>query len=269
MMRIAVIGAFLVFLISCRDRNPVVVDQAGIIVGTVMNGENNIAMGAAEIITDPKTRTSLTDSLGNFAIVDVPEGSYLVIAFKSGFESETTSVHVKPGLTVRADFRLVTGFGPVPLSINLWTIYVNKITNYVGQELFIKSKVVWESVVGKTTSGESTDSVHTSPLSIHFETGFKYVNSTVRSENRENIVIVSNAITKLQDESGCGTYSYEGFPLDTGIVCFLRGVIAYQDSLNTDSAKLSDPVFLEQCNDVTYWRERFKFCLIDVSGIRR
>ncbi|MBE0481572.1 MAG: carboxypeptidase regulatory-like domain-containing protein [Dehalococcoidia bacterium] len=81
---------------------PAPVPAPGIIQGTVTDGSRPIA-GA--VVTDG-TRTAITDGNGCYSIIEVPEGTYMVTASASGYNSASQQVTVTAGGTTVANIAL-------------------------------------------------------------------------------------------------------------------------------------------------------------------
>ncbi|HUW44673.1 MAG TPA: carboxypeptidase regulatory-like domain-containing protein, partial [Dehalococcoidia bacterium] len=76
----------------------------GRISGQVTDAEDGSAISGARV--SDGTRTVLTDVTGQYAINDVPSGSYEVVAGKEGYESSSLTVNVFSETTAVADFLL-------------------------------------------------------------------------------------------------------------------------------------------------------------------
>jgi hypothetical protein len=76
----------------------------GTITGTVTDAEDGSPIAGA-VVTDG-TRTTTTDASGEYAIADVPPGTYEVTASKSGYESSFLTVTVLEGNSAVADLSL-------------------------------------------------------------------------------------------------------------------------------------------------------------------
>jgi thermitase len=76
----------------------------GRISGQVTDAEDGSAISGAQV--SDGTRTVLTDVTGQYAINDVPSGSYEVVAGKEGYESSSLTVNVFSETTAVADFSL-------------------------------------------------------------------------------------------------------------------------------------------------------------------
>jgi len=76
----------------------------GRISGQVTDAEDGSAISGAQV--SDGTRTVLTDVTGQYAINDVPSGSYEVVAGKEGYETSSSAVNVFSETTAVADFSL-------------------------------------------------------------------------------------------------------------------------------------------------------------------
>jgi uncharacterized membrane protein len=93
-------------------------------------------------VSDGTSRTATTDASGKYIIVDVPPGSYEVIASKQGYESVTSSTTVVSGGTALVNFSLNQ---KPPATNAMWVDNIRFIKN--GKDLFIEVKVVTASGV--------------------------------------------------------------------------------------------------------------------------
>src|SRR5688572_17942 len=86
---------------------------SGTIVGTVTDSSGAVVPSAKVTILEANTnqsRTSNTNESGNFAFVNVPQGSYNVSIEQTGFRKATReNVEVTVNSTVRVDLQLQPG----------------------------------------------------------------------------------------------------------------------------------------------------------------
>jgi len=103
--------------------------------GLVTDAEDGSpVIGAA--VTDG-VRTTTTDVVGQYTIVDVPPGSYEVTASKEGYESVTSSVTVVSGATSEMNFSL----NQTPsMSPTMWVDSISFVEK--GKNLFIEVAIV-------------------------------------------------------------------------------------------------------------------------------
>ncbi len=82
----------------------VIIPRFGAIAGVVREYGSLVPLQEASI--NCKGYTTFTNVFGRYRIDGVPEGSYLCTAEKPGYERESITVFVSPGVTSRADFTL-------------------------------------------------------------------------------------------------------------------------------------------------------------------
>lgn len=84
--------------------------QAGRVSGVVTDSSGAVLPGATVTITGPGVaRTAVTDSVGRFAVADLPAGSYEVAVELSGFTRKVSKLVVAPGETVSLETQLQIG----------------------------------------------------------------------------------------------------------------------------------------------------------------
>jgi uncharacterized membrane protein len=107
----------------------------GSITGSVTDAETGSAIAGATV--SDGTRTATTDTMGEYTIADVPEGSYEVTARKSGYESSMSTVTVVSGGTAVMNFSLNE---QLPTTNTMWVdaiVFANR-----GVNLFVEVSVV-------------------------------------------------------------------------------------------------------------------------------
>jgi subtilisin family serine protease len=112
----------------------------GSITGSVTDAKDGSPMVGATV--SDGTRAATTDAFGRYTIVDVPAGSYQVVASKAGYESLTSTATVVPGGTATLNFSLNQ---KAPASNAMWVDSIRLIKS--GRDLFIEVKVVRASGV--------------------------------------------------------------------------------------------------------------------------
>ena len=84
--------------------------QVGRVSGVVTDESGAVLPGATVTITGPGVaRTAVTDSVGRFAVADLPPGSYEVAVELSGFTRKVSKLVVAPGETVSLETQLQIG----------------------------------------------------------------------------------------------------------------------------------------------------------------
>lgn len=84
--------------------------QVGRVSGVVTDESGAVLPGATVTITGPGVaRTAVTDSVGRFAVADLPAGSYEVAVELSGFTRKVSKLVVAPGETVSLETQLQIG----------------------------------------------------------------------------------------------------------------------------------------------------------------
>lgn len=116
----------LTFLIlSCTEKqNPVTPVEKGSIKGFISDAKTNIPLSNVFVITHPSTKEIYSDSNGEFIIVDIPVGDYMVFASISGYDNNSVLVNIKSVDTITVNISLINFseyFDYYPLDIgNYW-----------------------------------------------------------------------------------------------------------------------------------------------------
>ena len=102
----------LIFVFKCGDKNDYFYNttlptKSGIIAGDVVDNLTGAPIYNAEIITQPITTLSYTDSSGDFKIYNVQPATYLITATKNGYNSSTITAKVTAGKEVIANISLM------------------------------------------------------------------------------------------------------------------------------------------------------------------
>lgn len=98
----------LLFLWAGCNENTIDPVFYGSIQGTAIYKSDGLPVMQAEVSTKPPSSITFTDSLGNFAINDVPEGEYAVVVKLEGFKNETKNIVVSKNTITAVDFQLVS-----------------------------------------------------------------------------------------------------------------------------------------------------------------
>lgn len=83
-----------------------VIGQSGMIRGVVKTALGDTVIADATVTTSPSTSSVTTNSLGEYAIINIPGGAYTVTAAKSGLNPGNAAVSVSPGQTAIGDVRM-------------------------------------------------------------------------------------------------------------------------------------------------------------------
>lgn len=106
-MKSRILGALSVLVVagllvnSCA-KDTIEPEMFGAIIGIVIDGETEEAIGTVNISTTPATEAIFTDEGGRFSFEDIPTGNYTIQARKSGYSSTSVSVSVRDGLSSSA-----------------------------------------------------------------------------------------------------------------------------------------------------------------------
>jgi hypothetical protein len=102
---IIVIGILLGFsLFSCDP--PTEAETTGVIEGIIYDASSSEPLSGVTLTTEPTTSSKITDSNGSFKIEGVEPGDYSLQAAKTGFVTNSTTVHVVADETASADMQL-------------------------------------------------------------------------------------------------------------------------------------------------------------------
>ncbi len=74
----------------------------GSIKGIVKDYDSNKPVANVNITTSPPSSSVVTDSDGSYQLLDIGNGNYTVNASKSGYETNSVTVSVRPGQTTQA-----------------------------------------------------------------------------------------------------------------------------------------------------------------------
>jgi thermitase len=112
----------------------------GSITGSVTDAQDGSPIIGASVTDGARTVT--TDASGQYAIADVPPGSYEITVSKEGYESLTSTVAVTSGTTSATDFSLNQ---KPPVTNAMWVGSIDFVQN--GKNLFIDVSVVTAGAV--------------------------------------------------------------------------------------------------------------------------
>ncbi len=109
--KIVLIGLVLLFCLGqCGKKEPTEPEESpaktGNITGTVRNAEDQSALENAMILALPGDYIAYSDNSGFYRIDGFPEGEYLLIASKEGFDPDSATVTITVGQTLTIDFDL-------------------------------------------------------------------------------------------------------------------------------------------------------------------
>lgn len=137
-------------------------------------------------------------------------------------------------------------------------IYEAEITTLVDQKIIVKSKIYWDLghyLVSGITIRPALDP------KLLFENGDQFIRRlSFRGEDRGNLFLRSNQMIQYVDEEReVESYALNCEEVENGTAYYwVQGVIRYRNPGITEE-HLSNPVFIEQSNDVVYWSQKFEF----------
>jgi len=142
-------------------------------------------------------------------------------------------------------------------SVSLDEIYQKKIITYVDSSITLETKMYWEHGYNLF---EPSDSIFAGDLTLKFENGDNYIsNPKFKHQFRGDMMTASQEITKKW-VGKIENYYFKGDTLSNNNKLYLlRGRIRFRNHLTLTEEKLRDSVFINQCNDVTYWFQTFEF----------
>lgn len=97
----------MISLSSCKNSAPT--DAPVIttkITGVITNKATGVTVTGVQLTTTPTTSTITTDSNGKYDFDNIPAGSYVITAIKSGFINTQINVNVTEGSTAKADIQI-------------------------------------------------------------------------------------------------------------------------------------------------------------------
>ena len=153
--------------------------------------------------------------------------------------------------------------------IVLDTIYEHGITSFVGQEIVLKSKVGWDTQFRlillkmlQQIDSLPKDTLYAAQITLLFPNGQSYLPAGLQNEGRENILLISDSLSKKVNSNLKEEYYFNGKLLGNGTKeYYLLGIFHYRDWLHVTDANLKDTTFIKQSNDVVYWSQTFEFDL--------
>ena len=93
------LGLFLVAAFAIPDN--------GKLVGTIVDKATGTALSGVEVVVENTQKKTVTDEKGRYYILDIPEGSYLVIAKQDGYQTgRIENVEIRSAYTRELDFAL-------------------------------------------------------------------------------------------------------------------------------------------------------------------
>lgn len=140
--------------------------------------------------------------------------------------------------------------------ITLDSVYYAGITNLVKENIWLETKLTWYT--GRSIWEQDNDTIYVDHLTVLFENSDEYIPEKFKGEQRGNMLVTSEYIYKKFNDKE-QEYYFNDVCLEKGINYYLYGYFDYRKYLNIDSTNLSDSVFIEQSNDVTYWSQTFEF----------
>lgn len=137
-------------------------------------------------------------------------------------------------------------------------IYEDSITKIVGNIIVIKSKLYWHTDFGWFDTKPEINPA--SDIRLLFENADNYIeNENSHEEERGNLLLNSNHIEKyICYSEKQETYALNCKELSNNNKFYLiQGRIEFRD--NPTEEQLSNPEFIEQCNNIVYWSQTFEF----------
>lgn len=166
MIRTYLILTILIFtIVSCSDDNPVVDpppvsnDTLGTIIGKITDNSNIGINNVAVIISNNGNfYAGYSDTTGNYAILNIPSGTYDAYTYKNGYRSDTTIITVQQSDTARVDFQLLQSywFKASDYHLTSGSFFQNMYIN-PSQAIFASSKPGWWIGSGSGGLIKSTD----------------------------------------------------------------------------------------------------------------
>ena len=138
-------------------------------------------------------------------------------------------------------------------TLTLDDVYARQITTLVDQELVMYENVTWnESLIG----------IASMPLlRFQFEGADRYLEPRFQGQELGDIEIESSDLELVMSKNRRDFY-YQGQTLKQKKLYYLRGIFYYSDLV---LARINDPDFISQSNNIVYWRQNFKFRLTGLS----
>ncbi len=170
-------------------------------------------------------------------------------------------IAIVAGVLIFSCKRNTTNVNDIPF-ITLDQIYQQKITNFVDSLINLKTKVYW---FNSRSAIRPSDSLFADRLRLKFENGDNYIEEErFKGQRRGDLFVVSDFITKRWDGL-VEKYYFKDDSLSNNIKLYiLRGRIRFRDYLNISESLLKDSAFINQCNNVVYWSQTFKFQVEDI-----
>lgn len=149
--------------------------------------------------------------------------------------------------------------------ITLDDVFVNEILSYIDQEIYLESKFVWDHSSNFIDISDTT--LYANYLELSFESADDYItDERFHSQNRGNLFVVSDQLSKRIDESKVEQYYFDGDSLSNGEEQYaLLGKIQFREHVVVTKERLADSIYIKQWNNVVYWSQTFEFLLIDIE----
>lgn len=155
--------------------------------------------------------------------------------------------------------------------ITLYDMYTNKITNYVGKKIFLKTKLSISDpqLIVFNTEDKLYDQM-TSKFIYDYQDKIDRANFSITSPylDKKEILFERKGNDPMMDTQ---TYFYKVFfffrnklLLIQNKYYILEGTLKYRDWLKVDDSNLNDPEFIEQSNNPIYWNQTFEFELDNI-----
>ena len=150
-------------------------------------------------------------------------------------------------------------------------VYEQRITTLVGEVITLETELTWDH--GRRVYPRATtenDTLYASQLAIDFTNADRFIErERFRGQDRGNTFVNSNLIAKSVDAELKEQYYFKEKRLFLDTTYHLKGSFRYRDWLGVDAETLSNPEFIEQSNDVTYWRQTFEFIPESIQLVER
>ena len=125
--------------------------QAASVEGRVQTTANGNYLNNARVTVEGTTLEALTNSDGEYRLMNVPAGQVRIKVSYAGMESQSTTVSVSPGNAVRKDFELSFGLGQSTIEKD-----IVKLENFVVEATALTAAAAAVSGLALQAAGEST-----------------------------------------------------------------------------------------------------------------
>ena len=149
-------------------------------------------------------------------------------------------------------------------TVTLDYVFANEILTYVDQEIHLESKFTWDYMRNFEDYLDTTQ--YATYLELYFETADDYIiDERFHSQNRGNLFVVSDHLSKMIDETKVEGYYFNEESLSNGEEEYvLYGKIQFREHVVVTEERLADSVYINQWNNVVYWSQTYEFQLIEI-----